>query len=211
MVTYTDRLNANLRWAFLEGSLHFERENSVHKAMERITHLLEPFGIPYVILGEMALFFHGVRRFSEEIDILVRREGLEKILHRSEDLGLVSSCFECHHVHDADSGVRINFFLAGDTPGTTPPQPVSFPDPVGAEVVIEGMRFISLPRLIELKLASGMAHPKRLHDLADVQWTIETLRLAEDFASQLHPFVQEKYREVWKIATTPIPGSPDTE
>ncbi len=211
MVTYEELLNRNLMWGFKEGSMHFEKESSVHKAMERITKRLDQLGIHYAIVGGMALFFHGVRRFTEDVDILVTREGLEEIHRRLEGLGYLPPFKGSKHLRDTDGGVRIEFLIAGDFPGDGLPKPIAFPDPSSAAVEIEGMRFISLPHLIELKLASGMTNLKRGQDLVDVQRTIETLGLSEDFASQLHPFVQEKYREVWEIATMPTPGSPDAE
>jgi hypothetical protein len=53
-----------------------------------------------------------------------------------------------------------------------------------------------LPRLIELKLASGMTAPDRLRDLADVQELIKVKGLTEDFADGLDESVREKYREL---------------
>jgi len=43
---------------------------------------------------------------------------------------------------------------------------VAFPDPRAAAVQGETYRVVSLPRLVEMKLASGMTAPHRLHDLA---------------------------------------------
>jgi hypothetical protein len=63
----------------------------------------------------------------------------------------------------------------------------------------DGIRFLRLTTLIELKLASGMTNPRRAKDLVDVQELIEALQLPEDLANQLHPFVQDKYRELWTV------------
>src|SRR5207249_4041453 len=90
------------------------------------------------------------------------------------------------------------FLTTGDYPGDGKPKPVAFPDPAEAAVQIEGMWFLKLPTLIELKLASGMTNPGRLKDLADVQELIRALDLPEGFAGQLHPFVREKYNELWR-------------
>ena len=43
-----------------------------------------------------------------------------------------------------------------------------------------------------------MSDPGRLKDLADVQELIRTLGLVKDFVGQLHPFVQQKYTELWE-------------
>ena len=146
----------------------------------------------------MALFFHGYRRFTEDVDILVTREGLKEIHQRLDGLGYLPPCTGSKHLRDTDTGVRIEFLVAGDYPGDGLPKPMAFPDPAETGVVIEGLRFLQLPRLIELKLASGMSNAGRLKDLGDVQEAIKVLGLPKDLANQLNPFVQEKYRELWE-------------
>lgn len=59
--------------------------------------------------------------------------------------------------------------LTGEYPGDGKPKPVSMPNPQTQFVEIDGIRFVSLEKLIELKLASGMTAGDRLKDLADVQ------------------------------------------
>jgi hypothetical protein len=100
-------------------------------------------------------------------------------------------------LRDADTGVRVEFLVTGEYPGDGRPKPVAFPDPGAASVEVEGIRLLSLPRLVELKLASRMTNPGRLVDLADVQKLIALLHLPEDFAAQLNAYVCEKYRELW--------------
>lgn len=58
-----------------EGSLFFEDKGSVQQAMRRIAQRLEEIGVPYAIVGGMALFQHGFRRFTEDVHILVRQDG----------------------------------------------------------------------------------------------------------------------------------------
>jgi hypothetical protein len=53
---------------------------------------------------------------------------------------------------------------------------------------------------MELKLASGISAPHRLKDLADVLELVRILGLPEEAAEDLHPYVREKYREIWRAA-----------
>ncbi|MGH7129266.1 MAG: hypothetical protein ACREIV_11910, partial [Planctomycetaceae bacterium] len=101
------------------------------------------------------------------------------------------------HLRDTQSGVRIEFLVAGEFPGDGRPKPVAFPQPDECRSELEGIPCLELSKLIELKLASGMTNPGRLQDLADVQRLISTLDLPQDLSGQLHPFVQDKYRELW--------------
>jgi len=177
--------------------MHFEEKSAVHKTLRRITERLAEMKIPYAVAGGMALFFHGLRRFTEDVDILVTRSGLKQLQNRLEGLGYVPLFSGSRSLRDADSGVWIKFLVAGEYPGDGKPKPVAFPDPDEASVEKQGMRLLSLPGLIELKLASGMTSPGRLRDLADVQELIRILHLPEGFAEQLKPFVRDKYHELW--------------
>ena len=51
---------------------------------------------------------------------------------------------------------------AGEYPGDGKPKPVSIPDPSRSVAEIDGVRFATLEKLIELKLASGMSAPDRI-------------------------------------------------
>lgn len=199
MIAYEELLNQNVWTALREGSMHFEKESAVHKTLVRIARRLDELGIPYAIAGGMALFFHGYRRFTEDVDILVSREGLNEAHDALEGLGYVPPFAGSKNLRDAESGVRVEFLVQGDFPGDGKPKPVAFPDPNRVAVIIEGLRFISLPTLVELKLASGMSNPRRAKDLADVQELIDLLQLPESFGMELNPFVRSKYSELWKI------------
>jgi hypothetical protein len=197
---YETHLNRDLQWALQEGSMFFEEKGGLHLTLQKITHRLNELNIPYAVVGGMAMFFHGFRRFTEDVDILVTREGLERLHRELEGLGYVSVFPGGKNLRDVDSGVRVEFLITGDYPGDGKPKPVAFPNPDQAYIERDGIRWLNLPSLVELKLASGMTAPGRLKDLADVQELIRLLRLPLDFAEQLQPFVREKYTELWQTA-----------
>ena len=198
MITYEQRLARDPRWAMSEGSGHFEQKSAVQDSLRRIASRLEELGIPYAVVGGMALFQHGFRRFTEDVDILLTEEGLRKTHQSLEGLGYVPPFSGSKHLRDVETGVRIEFLVTGQYPGDGKPKPVAFPDPADAGVEFDGVRYLQLPALVELKLASGMTSPGRLKDLGDVQELIRVLRLPEDFAEQLNEFVRDKYRELWQ-------------
>jgi len=205
MIAYEQRLNQDVWWAFQEGSMHFERASAVHKTLVKIARQLDELSIPYAIAGGMALFFHGYRRFTEDVDILVTREGLQEIHARLEGLGYLAPFEGSKNLRDAESGVRIEFLVAGEYPGDGKPKAVAFPIPEAVGEVIAGVRCLRLAPLVELKLASGTT-PGRRKDLGDVQELIRLLHLPEDFAMQLNPMVQTLYRELWQeVQKSPPP------
>jgi hypothetical protein len=198
--TYEDRLSNNARWALNEGSRHFEENSGVFRAFHKITQRLAELEIPYAVVGGMSLFRHGLRRFTEDVDILVTKDGLRRIHEKLAGLGYVPVHPHSRHLRDTEFGVRIEFLTTGDFPGDGRPKPVVFPDPRSVSFESDGVSHITLPALIELKLASGMTNPSRLRDLADVLELIKLRDLPANYAEQLNPFVRDKYRELYEAA-----------
>jgi hypothetical protein len=140
MVTYEQQMGRDLEWVLREGSLHFEKENAVHKALRKIAKRLTDLGIPYAFVGGMALFYHGVRRFTEGVDILVTPDGLKEVHRHLEGLEYVPLFQGSKHLRDAEFGVKVEFLTTGDYPGDGRPKPVAFPNPAECAVEIEGYR-----------------------------------------------------------------------
>ena len=202
---YEQQLDRDLRWALSEGSRHFEENSAVFKALHKVTKRLNDLGIPYSVVGGMALYRHGLRRFTEDVDILVTADDLKKIHAAFDGLGYLPPHRNSKHLRDTDLGVRIEFLTTGDYPGDGKPKPVAFPDPREVSQEVGGIQYVDLPTLIELKLASGMTNPTRLKDLADAIELIKTLKLPSELADELNPFVREKYSELWRIVAASPP------
>lgn len=194
---YEDDLNADSRWALSEGSRFFEGEGRVQQALVKITRKLNELGVPYCVVGGMALFQHGYRRFTEDVDILVTKEGLKKIHAKLSGLGYLPPFDRSKNLRDTELGVRIEFLVAGEFPGDGRPKPVAFPDPAEAGIERDGVKYLSLPKLVELKLASGLTNPDRMKDIIDVYELIKLLNLPRDFEARLDPSVKQKYEELW--------------
>lgn len=200
MLVYEDRLKQDPRWALSEGSRHFEERSAVQETLRRVADRLRDLGVPYAVSGGMALFHHGLRRFTEDVDILVTREGLRTIHQSLAGLGFVPPFADSKNLRDARTGVRIDFIVTGEFPGDGKAKPVAFPDPAGVSAEADGVRYLNLATLIELKLASGMTNPARLRDLSDVLELIRILDLPPTYAQGLHPYVREKFLELHRSA-----------
>jgi hypothetical protein len=178
----------------------FMGTSDVHVALARVTHRLEELQIPYVVCGGLAVNAHGYARTTTDVDLLVTAEGLRLFKERSLGRGWLEKFAGSRGVRDMDRRVPIDFLVAGGIPGDGTPHGIVFPDPASAFVEKEGQRYLTLVKLVELKLASGVSLPHRLQDLADVSALIRVNRLGEHFGEQLHPYVQAKYRELWQLA-----------
>jgi hypothetical protein len=176
----------------------FMGDDPVHVTLHRFAGRLEELQVPYAVAGGMALNAHGFRRATLDVDVLVTPQGMQRIHQELEGLGYIVPFKGSRNLRDASTTVRIEFLVTGQFPGDGKPKPVMFPDPSKVAVEIEGIRYVALSTLIELKLASGMTNPGRLRDLADVQELIRTLNLPQDYQEQLDPYVRGKFAELWQ-------------
>jgi hypothetical protein len=185
--------------AYDEGLRFFAGKGMLNETLRRIVKDLENRGIEYSVIGAVALNNHGYRRFTEDIDLLLTKEGLEEF--RNKLVGLdYRPAFEgaTKKFRTTDESIPVKMNAAGEFPGDGKPKPVVFPEPTENQIEIDGVKTTSLEKLVELKLASGMTAPHRLRDLADVQEVIKIKNLTADFAAKLDPFVREKFLELQK-------------
>jgi len=195
------RLHPRVEERFVHGAREaarfFVERSNVHATLERLVDRLTELEIPYAIVGALALNAYGYQRMTTDVDVLVRREGLEAFKKAHLGLGYVE---EFSDLRDTTENVKIDVLLTGEYPGDGKEKPVSFPDPATAAVRGERFALLPLASLVELKLASGMTAPHRLRDLADVIELIRVNALGKDYAESLHPYVREKYLELWRAA-----------
>jgi hypothetical protein len=180
-----------------EGRRYFMGEGRLNKTLARLTTDLGDHGIDYAVIGAIALLAHGYPRFTQDIDLLMTREGLQKFHEELIGLGYTPAFPGAKKkLRSTIDGVSIEVMTTGEYPGDGKPKPVSMPDPVTASTEIDGIRYLTLEKLIELKLASGISAPHRLKDLADVQELIKFKNLDANFADKLDPYVRAKYIEL---------------
>lgn len=181
----------------------FVGDSRVQQAAAELAARFDGAGIDYAIAGALCLGAHGVVRATEDVDVLLTKEGLARFKELWLGRGYVELRAGGKAIRDTVRGVKVDFLLTGDYPGDGLPKPVRFPEPAAVSVAAGSLRVLSLPRLIELKLASGMTAPHRLQDLADVLRLIEKLGLDPKLGEQLDPFVRAKYLELWRSAQHP--------
>ena len=194
---YEARLRDSFEATLREAGEFFMGRGDVRATMRRLAERFAAEDIGYAIVGDMALGQHGYVRMTEVVDVLVTREGLSRFARTCSVKGYVPTSKGAKRTfRDAETGVRIEFLVTGEFPGDGKPKPVAFPDPVRCSIEVDGIRVVTLPRLVELKLASGITAPDRLRDLADVQDLIRSEHLTARFAAQLDPSVRPKFREL---------------
>ena len=202
-LVYEQRLRQGGDLLLREASAFFAGGGTLRQTLHRLVERLTAEGIPYALLGGLALGEHGYPRLTQDIDLLLSPAGLALFRERLVGLGY-RPAFEGAQktFRDTETGVRIEIITAGEYPGDGLPKPVAFPDPAEPDVTVEveGIRVIALEKLVELKLASGQSAPHRRRDLADVQDLIRARGLPADLAHSLDPSVRDLYHQLWTEA-----------
>jgi hypothetical protein len=173
-----------------EISMFFEKRSPQHKTMRRLVRRLKKARIPYAIVGAMAVNAHGAERTTRDVDVLLTQEGLDRF--RQQFVGAEYDPVEGRprRFTERQSGVTIDCLVAGRFPGSGKPGPFPFPAPDDASEEIESVRVVTLPQLIQLKLAA-----RRFSDFGDVVFLIRVKDLDESFLGQLHPSVHRDFIE----------------
>jgi hypothetical protein len=173
-----------------EIGMFFQGKDEVHKTMRRAARRLERAGIPYAVVGGMAVNAHRYRRTTGDVDFLLTRAGLEAFRQRFVGKNYAAVPEHPRRFLDRTSGITIDILVTGRFPGSGEPGPIPYPNPERVSEVIDKIRVVDLVTLVQLKLAA-----RRLKDFADVVDLIRFNDLDESFAERLHPSVRSDYIE----------------
>jgi hypothetical protein len=202
-VLTVEQIRGNYEAGLAQAKRYFMGDADVQRAAKRIAATLSEMGIPYVICGGLAVTAHGHARLTQDVDVLLTSEGLRRFKERWLGKGWVERVPGSRGMRDTENNVKIDVLIAGDYPGDGKPKPVCFPDPATVAIDLGGAATITLPKLIELKLASGMTAPDRPRDLDDVIQLVRANELPRDFGASLDPWVRGKFDELWGYAQIP--------
>ncbi len=170
--------------------MFFQGKDEVHKTMRRLVKRLERVDIPYAILGGMAVYAHGHRRTTGNLDVLLTAEGFAEFRRRFVPKRYRNVDGRPLRFLDRANDIPLGVRVTGRYPGSGKPGPVAFPDPTAASEVLAKSRVVDLVTLIQLKLAAG-----RYQDFGDVVSLIGAKNLDESFADRLHPSSRSDYIE----------------
>jgi len=195
MIPFEEKMSRGGGAAIEEASRFFMKQGPVYEALHSIVAKLEALKIPYAVAGGMALVAYGYDRNTVDVNVLVTPEGLQEI-HRALDGPDYVPSGGAKQLRDVETSVRIGFLVSGEYPGDGKPKPVAFPNPADVAVEMNGIKYLGLVNLIELKLASGISNPGRMKDLGDVQELIRILKLPREFGGKLNAYVRGKFEEL---------------
>lgn len=167
-------------------------DGPVPDTLRRLERRLADEKIPYVIIGAIAMAAHQFRRATEDVNICMRREDLERFKKKLVGTTYASVPGRARRFLDPESNVTFDILISGELAGrASRNKEIRFPDPDEA-VTSEGIPTVSLAKLIELKLVTW-----RFKDWGDVVELIRRNNLGEEFAEQVYPLVRMAYLECY--------------
>jgi hypothetical protein len=166
----------------------FHGTSDVHRTMRGLVVKFDRAKIPYAVVGGMAVNAHGHHQTTDDVDVLLTPEGFVRFEELVGEGNYDLQSGRKRRFRDRVTGVSVDFVIAGTRPGWLRPSFVVYPDPAAVTEVIDGVCYVNLRTLVELKLAIG-----RYRDLGDVAALIAVHNLDETFTEQLEPSLRPLY------------------
>lgn len=133
-----------------------------------VDHLLQAIGGEAVVGGGWAVWRHGFHgRMTQDVDIVLAADRIDEFLRAGAVGGfdiLPQQAGRWPKLIHRETGIKVDILPEGERPGTASrPAPTTLPHPSVMGASGAALRYMTLPALIELKLAAG-----RPRDEADV-------------------------------------------
>src|SRR5213595_2185562 len=112
-----------------EIDMFFQGTDPVHQTMRRVSDALDAAGIPYAIVGGMAVNAHGHRRTTGDVDFLLTAAGLDAFRRLPAAGGFEQVAGRPRRFLDRANGITFDVLVAGLFPGSGQPGPIAYPDP----------------------------------------------------------------------------------
>lgn len=173
-----------------EIDMFFQETHPVYQTLDRLAEKLREAGIPYAVMGAMAVNIQGARRTTDDLDILLTKQGLDQFRDKFVGLDFDPVPGRSRRFVDRQNGITVDLLVTGHFPGRGGPGPFAFPDPEAASEEKRHVRVLTLPNLIQFKLAAG-----RHYDFGDVVFLIRVHNLDESYLEKLHPSVHQDFIE----------------
>jgi hypothetical protein len=159
--------------------------NSPFEAIKTIARDLEENGVEYCVIGGLCLATYSYLRSTEDIDLLVSKEGLRIIKEHFIGRGYTlrpGSTKNLYYI-GRTTKIPIDILVEGTLEGS-----IVLPHPDSVKELRAGVWYLSLPKLIEFKLNAG-----RPNDIQDVLKLIEKNKLGEKISESIEGLARNKY------------------
>ena len=184
--------------AVLVNTFFEERSEQLFSLAERVDRAFRAAGLEYRVVGGLAAYLYveeaepDAGRLTRDIDIVVRREDLEKIAAAAGSAGL-----EYRHAAGVDMLVQagepsarraVHMAFSGEKVRAQYPEAVPM---LGEPKTLRGLRLLPLADLVRMKLTSF-----QLKDQAHVQDLDEAGLITREEEAALSPILRDRLAEV---------------
>jgi hypothetical protein len=175
-----------------------ERVQQLFDLAGAVEKIFAAAGLEYRVIGGLAVYLYveealpDAGRLTKDIDIVVRREDLDRIAKAAEAFG-----FEHRHVAGVDMLTRadqpsarraVHLVFAGEK---VRPEYVEAVPALGASREIRGLRLVPLAALVQMKLTSF-----RLKDQTHIKDLDEARAISAEIEAGLSPTLRERLARV---------------
>jgi len=175
--------------------MFFEKSGPVWETLRELAKRLDGAGIPYVVIGGLALNVYNYPRQTIDVDVVVTGADYQRFSEQLAGSTYARRPGAPRRFADTRSEVTVDFLITGELAGNRKKnRSIRFPDPAEAQIQ-QDLRTVSLPRLIELKLVTW-----RYKDWGDVVELIRRNNLSESLAEELDPTVRAAYLQCYDQA-----------
>ena len=132
------------------------------RVIKALDHLLQAVQAEAVLGGGWAVWRHGyVGRVTQDVDVVLPADRVDEFLRVAAVSGfevLARPQGWWPKVLHKETGIQVDILPEGKRPGTpSRPAPTTLPHPGALGAAGAGLRYITLPALVQLKLAAGRA------------------------------------------------------
>jgi hypothetical protein len=198
IVPYELRLSQDWEFSAQDSDLYFTKRNLVFQSLDRITTILWELKIPYTIIGTLAAFELGYRRFTDNVDLLISATDSFHLQTTLASHNYAELFAGSRSLRDQLTGVKIDFYQSGNLPGKQASLPVKFPEPLPLANDSTNKNYADLATYITIQLAAGYGKVPYNRHFVDVYELIKATKLPLQVIDFLHEFVRPKYHELWK-------------
>ena len=157
--------------------------------------ILTSHHIAHAVAGGVAVALSGYQRNTIDIDLLVNKSQAQEIKTHLLAAGYLWDQQQVQFL--SPHKIPVQFLYSGDRAGRG--TEIFFPDPSdpNTSTTIENIPVLSLPKLIESKIAAGQGDLRRTHkDFADVVELIIIHHLDKSFVVHLHKSVRKDFEKL---------------
>lgn len=170
-----------IQWLRNEALLLLNGGGAVLEVAREVSRILRDRNLDGAVIGGIAVVLHGYVRTTIDVDVFTDAP-LDLVADALREAG-----FTFHRARrEFRKGVVPIHLVTVDQTRMVPSKSVD----------IEQVRTVSLPDLINMKLASGLGDPLRAIDLADVIGLIRAKKLTPAFAAKLAKPVRLEFRKL---------------